>query len=401
MGQRSSSLESLFDMGRRVAIGLCLFLLMGSLVPAPALAAPTCFGKAATIVGTSGKDQLIGTRGDDVIVGLGGPDYIHGKAGDDLICGGPTQGKRFRGQEILVGGPGNDRISGGRGREQTIGGEGHDTLSGGPGRDVLWGNNGNDRLVGGPGYDALYGEAGDDRLIGGRGYDTLFGGLGDDRLVGGNDGRYGDWAFFDKGRGGLPGVVVDLAAGTATGQGSDRLSGIENVLGSRRDDVISGDGGDNWLEGNDGADELAGRGGDDCLSTFYDNDRDVIDGGDGTDAFTAHLACAPQPPANLPIPAPFPGSGVIVDLADGSVTRFGDDSAPDELIGIENVYGTSVNDTLIGDDGPNELYGLNGNDDLRGAGGDDLLDGGNNTDSADGGDGTDSCVNAEAMVACE
>ena len=39
-------------------------------------AAPLCFGKRATIVGTSGPDRIIGTDGPDVIVGLAGGDVI-------------------------------------------------------------------------------------------------------------------------------------------------------------------------------------------------------------------------------------------------------------------------------------------------------------------------------------
>lgn len=390
-------------MGRTTTSVFAFLLLLGALLPAPVSAqtTPTCFGKPATIIGTAGRDKLIGTDRDDVIVGLEAPDYIDGGKGDDYICGGPTQGKRYRGQESLVGGPGNDHISGGRGREYIFGRYGDDTLIGGPGRDVIYAGAGKDRLSGGPGYDGLYGEAGDDRLIGGRGYDTLFGGLGDDVLMGGGDGRFGDWAFFDKGNGPSRAVVVDLAVGTATGQGTDRLSGIENVYGSRKGDVIWGDDSDNWIEANDGADEIHGMGGNDCLSTFEMNEPDVIDGGEGIDAFTGHLACALEPPASLPIPAPFPGSGMRVDLAEGSVTRFGSDSPPSQLIGIENVYGSSVNDTLLGDDGPNDLYGLDGNDELQGRGGDDTLDGGNNTDTVDGGDGNDSCLNAEAAVNCE
>ena len=41
----------------------------------------TCNGKAATIVGTNGADDLRGTSGRDVIVGLGGNDEIDGFGG--------------------------------------------------------------------------------------------------------------------------------------------------------------------------------------------------------------------------------------------------------------------------------------------------------------------------------
>ena len=60
----------------------------GTSSPERAVATPTCFGVAATIVGTSGRDHLTGTPDRDVIAGLGGRDVIDGRGGDDVICGG-------------------------------------------------------------------------------------------------------------------------------------------------------------------------------------------------------------------------------------------------------------------------------------------------------------------------
>lgn len=89
-------------------------------LPASAAAAPTCGGKPATIVGTSGDDTLTGTAGPDVIVGLGGRDTINGRGGNDVICGGA----------------GADRIVGGRGADTVLGQLGNDQLLGGPGKDT-------------------------------------------------------------------------------------------------------------------------------------------------------------------------------------------------------------------------------------------------------------------------
>ncbi len=79
-------------------------------------------------------------------------------------------------------------------------------------------------------------------------------------------------------------------------------------------------------------------------------------------------------------------------------------SMADELIGIENLTGTSFDDTLIGDDGANVLDGVDGDDVLKGGAGadtllgglgDDLLTGGGGGDSLDGGEGTDTASFAD------
>jgi sugar lactone lactonase YvrE len=72
---------------------------------------PTCGGRTATIVGTTGKDVLRGSKFDDVIAGLGGADTIKGLAGDDRLCGGG----------------GGDKLDGGTGDDRCAGGPGHDS----------------------------------------------------------------------------------------------------------------------------------------------------------------------------------------------------------------------------------------------------------------------------------
>ena len=147
----------------RRTIGLIAATLLGSAVlPGPvAVGAPTCFGRAATIVGTEKKDVLEGTPGNDVIVGLAGGDNVKGKGGDDRICLGPGQTVIYgrsparsalfchtgcAGPESAVGGEGHDRIDGGRGDDQ---------IDGGAGRDRLFGGKGDDFAAGGPGADGI------------------------------------------------------------------------------------------------------------------------------------------------------------------------------------------------------------------------------------------------------
>lgn len=59
------------------------------------------------------------------------------------------------------------------------------TVLGGTGNDILSGSNGDDILVGGAGHDFISGDGGADSLYGTRGDDTLYGGDAADHLMGG------------------------------------------------------------------------------------------------------------------------------------------------------------------------------------------------------------------------
>ena len=98
------------------------------------------------------------------------------------------------------------------------------------------------------------------------GDDWLRGGTNGDSFEGGPHGPVGDTASFATslpapvGCPGVPprsGVVVDLAAGRASSDGCDSLSGVENVLGSPFADLITGNGAGS-ASGGAGADEMQG-----------------------------------------------------------------------------------------------------------------------------------------------
>ena len=126
--------------------------------------------------------------------------------------------------------------------------------------------------------DVLIGSDGDNdfRIEGGS--NTVDGGLGTDRI---------NYKTRQAG-----GITVDLDAGTATNAlgGTDTLTSIEDVRGSRFDDVITGDSQDNYLDAGDGddvvkggtgADRIRGRDGNDTLYGGAGND--TLDGGSGND----------------------------------------------------------------------------------------------------------------------
>ena len=177
--------------------------------------------------------------------------------------GGPAPIRGTPGADKLRGTAQADVIEGLGGSDSLIGRGGDDALSGGGGRDWLWGNDG---------ADALRGGGGDDILVGGRGADVLEGGAGYDRAT-----------YIPS----AEGVTVTLGG---TGRGGDaegdRLSGIEQVVGSRFADTLTGDGADNRLNGSDGADRLDGAGGADTLRGGAGRDSFVFREGSGRDRVT-------------------------------------------------------------------------------------------------------------------
>jgi Ca2+-binding RTX toxin-like protein len=343
---------------------LLLVLLAGLLlwsIPA-AQAVPKCFGKPATIVGTTGRDDIEGTGKPDVIVGLQGDDTIVGFGGNDRICGGA-------GTDWMNGKAGHDKISGGQRYDVLHGRAGNDLLDGGPGNDYVNGDSGDDVLIAGPGDDDITLGGGTDVASANDGDDLVEAGSGNDSIDGGSG--------LDLYRSYLPGPLnVDLPAGTIAGPSRiHTVVAIEQVQGTGESDTFLGDGADNLFM------PLSGD--------------DSVDGGSGRDLVTFVWA------ADLDSGDPL---GVNVDLAAGTATGEGSDT----LAGIEDVFGSEGEDVLRGDDGPNHLTGYVSGDTFEGRGGDDVLDGGYidpiyDVDVADGGAhlNGDTCIGIEQATNCE
>jgi len=300
----------------------------------------------------------------------------------------------------LVGGSGNDSLSGRNG--------GPNALYGNDGQDALNGGNGNDRLFGGTGNDTLYGNGGNDLLDGGSGNDYLDGGSGNDTA-----------SYTDA----PSGVTVSLATGAAQvtgGAGTDTLASIENLTGSSHNDNLTGNSAANLLDGGAGADTLIGGDGSD---TYYvDNVGDLVietnavlaTGGDDTvcSSLAAYTLTANVETLRLVATGAADGTGnslnntlyagagnnvldggagidtvsyslaaaaVTVSLAISAAQATGG-SGSDTLVNIENLVGSAYADRLTGDGLANRLNGGAGNDTLNGGVGADTLIGGDGSD---------------------
>jgi Ca2+-binding RTX toxin-like protein len=368
--------------------------------------------RLVTLKGTPGDDVIVGLRGSDLIDARGGDDLVCAGGGDDAIRGGAGNDKIRSGGGIdsvwgggghdsigggagpadeLHGDRGNDRLFGGRGTEDLlIGGPGDDVMKGGRGRDivlfvgaprgvhvdlgtgeasgqgadrmvsvenafgsffddVLYGDDRANTLGGGPDDDELHGSGGRDRLRSGEGAEA-----GTDLLDGGA-GR--DTAFYYLS---WDPVRADLVTGQALTTGVDTLVSIEDLFGSKHDDVLIGDDGDNVIQGSLG--------------------DDVMDGGGGIDTATFRDSFE-----------------LVVDLVEGTAVE---ERGSDTLENFENIVGSSFADTIVGDDGPNAIWGGSGDDSLVGDSGDDTLIGQRGEDEVNGGDDLDTC-DGETEIDCE
>jgi Ca2+-binding RTX toxin-like protein len=248
-----------------------------------------------------------------------------------------------------------------------------------------------DNTTGSPIADSLWvslaGEAGNDSLVGGNNL-RLIPGPGDDSMAG--QGAAGLSLYTAPGP-----VKVDLAAGTATGEGNDTFSGVAGVYGSAFDDELIGTDADNGLNGATGNDVIRGGGGGDVI--IGGGGDDELDGQGGSDTYLDGLASAwasdddtiadggAGPGDNDAVNFSWASGPVLVDLATGTATGVGTEG----LAGIETVRGTAYADTLLGTAGGETLVGTGGNDLLDGRGGADDLDGGADADTLIGGGGAD------------
>ena len=195
-----------------------------------------------TIIGSAEADYLSGTSGADSISGAEGNDTLRGRAGTDTLLGGDGDDHLYidAADTVIDGGTGYDtaHVQGPAGVALNLAATNIERAYGGAGADTLTG-------AGAAGSVEINAGGGDDVIAGGAFADTLRGGEGNDTV---------DYSQSSAG------VTVNLATGVGSGGSAagDRLSGIENVVGSAFADRLTGNAGANRLEGGGGNDTLIG-----------------------------------------------------------------------------------------------------------------------------------------------
>lgn len=170
-------------------------------------------------------------------------------------------------------------------------------------------------------------------------------------------------------------------------------AGLENVLGthivgSAKDDKLTGTPGRDVMCGNDGNDVVLGLDGNDFL--VGGNGDDVVGPGAGDDDAFGNEGKDVLDYSDV-------NAGVRVDLRSSLATGAGNDTVG----GFQSARGGKSKDRLTGNEEANSLIGGNGSDRLKGLGGKDRLSGGPGNDRLRGGKGRDRMRGGPGRDSCK
>jgi Ca2+-binding RTX toxin-like protein len=322
---------------------------------------------ANLLTGNAGDNLLEGEGANDTLLGGGGVDTLDGGKGNDSMAGGTgddiylVDSLSDKILENAGAGTGTDLVTSvlsyvlGANLEQLVlvGGDLNGT---GNGEDnVIVGTNGKNILDGKVGEDVLSGQGGDDTYV----VDNA-----KDQVIESKDGGHD-----------LVKSTVTYSIATSDNVEDLTLIGGSHIdgTGNDLDNVLTGNGAFNKLDGGIGADTMKGLAGDDTYSV--DNIGDKVDetGGSGLN------------------------DTIIVEVLDPTKEKgIADQLTKSPVSGVEHYdfskLTTDVHLNFAGDAASNKLIGTKFDDTLTGNGGNDTLDGGLGADSLTGGLGNDTYV---------
>ncbi|MFN0193743.1 MAG: calcium-binding protein [Aestuariivirga sp.] len=305
--------------------------------------------------GSVNGDTIRGASGDENFLGFAGNDTLDGRLGLDTAI--YEWDHVFGGSSGIVASLITGVVTGTFGDTDTLidieritGSIFNDRITGDGENNILVGRNGDDRILAGLGDDAVFGDGGNDYLDAGGGNDQLDGGAGTDTLIGGA----GDDSFTIDSN-------ADATIETAGGGRDTTYASVNHVLrtnievlallgtanlngtGNGLDNVIFGNAGANALNGLAGADELLGGVGNDTY--HVDNVLDQVSEfvGEGIDTVRSSV--------NWTLSAEVEKlylTGAAVSGTGNALVNF--------------IYGTAGNNMLDGGGGGDRLLGGSGND---------------------------------------
>jgi VCBS repeat-containing protein len=342
------------------------------------------------LLGGTGSDNLDGGDGNDTLSGGDGNDSLSGGAGDDSLDGGAGNDTiaAGEGRNAVDAGIGDDSVTAGSGDDVLDGGSGVDTIDysaqtapivvnlatqsatgAGIGTDVL---RNFENIIGGAGDDQLTGTDGANLLVGGAGSDTLLAGAGNDTLLF----DAGD-ALVDGGVGTDTLVIADTTLVDFTTIADNRFIGIEEI-------DLTGHGVQQLKLA--GTDVLAFSDTIDTLKVHGDAGDKLTLSGNWVSAGTQPVGYnggATQPYAKFTLTV---GASIATVLVDPAITL---DIVYEGGLSNDTLTGGAGADVVDGGGGNDTLDGGAGADTLLGGTGDDTLVYDEDDVAVEGGSGTD------------
>jgi Ca2+-binding RTX toxin-like protein len=336
---------------------------------------PSAGGGALRLAGDdSGGWRIEGDNSDNAdLTGSNGDDTVTARGGNDTIDASTYGG----GSDWYYGGAGYDTINYVTATQAL-------TIS----YDSLWGafsvvgSAGEsdyfmdiERIVGGTGNDTISGNNADETFAGGGGNDVITGGAGVNTI---------DFSINTSS------VTVQFSAtgqGTAVGaqSGQDTFTQIQNIIGSQGDDTITGDSANNVIDGQGGGDQIDGGGGSDIVS--YVNTIASYTFVAASDGYLQVWDYAYTDTIINVETFSFAGIDFLYSAVAAAAA-----SVMSGTASADTITGSSAAEAIFGGAGNDTISGLAGNDLIYGDGGNDVIFAGEGTNNINGGTGSDTLI---------